>query len=524
MGADEMSELPPGFVLDAPAGQPALPPGFVVDGPPSTLEDVAKSAGVGLGKGAIGVAGAPADLRELAASGAKWAFDKLGMDKASGALSALQKIGGEGATSNRIQKEVVEPVTGEFYKPQTRAGRYAETIGEFAPSSLIGGGSIPLKFAKFAALPGAASEFAGEQTKGTDVEPYARVAAALTAPFIPGMARKAITPFESSTRQREMVDLLNDRGVTSLTAGQKTGSPVLQALESKIGNTPGSGFKADAIAGEGEKQFTQSVMRDVGESGMATKPELQIARERIGDNFNDLSARNDLKADIDLTKDMNAVSKRYGDVLDANQKPIFDKLFNNIYEKTLAGGMSGEEYQIARSQLGGKARGLQVSDPESAKAFKGLQKALDSAMERGLSPDDKVAWRKARDEYGRLKDIEGSVAKTGDKLVEGIIEPAALNRAISSGKDASAAARGQLPFSDIAEAGAGVMKSPERASINSPTLSGLAMGIPNAAAGRLAMSGAGQKYLGNQLITGPRAGNPAFAAILNSLLSQQQNR
>lgn len=450
----------------------------------------------------------------------------------SGALSSSGQAAAHEMSQPDVAESIPSPdqttkileqnVTGDLPHPQGRAGRYGEAVGGVLgnPATYIGPGGAISKVAS--AITGAlGSEAAGQATEGTKYEPAARIAGALAAPVGLNMAQRAITPFPASAERAGLVGELKDRGVTSLTAGERTGSPTLQGLESKVGNTLGTGYKADRIAEQGKEQFTKAVMKDVGETGMATQPELQAAKDRIGGNFNDLSARNDLKSDSRMVTDIIATAKRYDDVLDANQKPIFDKLLGNIVDKAVAGGMTGKEYQIARSQLGSKARGLQVTDPESAKAFKGLQKALDSTMERGLSDTDKALWRKARDEYGRLKDIEGSVAKEGEKLVEGVIDPAALNRSISLGKDSSAAARGQLPYSKVARAGAGVMVDPQRPALQQPTLGGLAMAIPNVLAGHAIMSRGGQAYLGNQLLPGATIGRPSIAAIAEALRRAQ---
>lgn len=407
--------------------------------------------------------------------------------------------------------------------PQGRAGKVGESIGEAvgSPFSYLGPGGLISKVAT-AITGGAGSELGGQAAEGTKYETAARIAGALAGPTAMNVAHRAITPFPASPERAGLVADLSDRGVTSLTAGERTGSKTLQNLESKIGNTAGTGFKAEQIADKGKEQFTRSVMHDVGESGMATQPELQAAKERIGANFNDLSARNNLSTDTKMVTDIIDTAKRYDNVLDALQKPVFDKILKDIVDKAVSGGMTGVEYQTLRSQLGGKARGLQVTDPESARAFKGLQKSLDDTMERGLSDADKIAWRKARDEYGRLKDIEGSVAKEGENLVEGVIDPAALNRSISTGKDASAAARGQLPYSETARAGAGVMVDPVRPALQHPTLGGLTMAIPNVLAGRGLMSGAGQTYLGNQLLSGQTIGRPTIAAIAAALREAQR--
>lgn len=160
--------------------------------PVSVGEDVAKSGGIGLAKGVIAGAGAPADFRNLAASGAKWAFDKLGMEKASGALTALQKIGGEGATSSRIQKEIVEPVTGEFYKPKTTAGGYSQSVGEALgnPLSYVGPGGLALKVGG-AATSAVGAETGKQLTKGTDYEGAGQLAGALIGG---GVAAKTLAP------------------------------------------------------------------------------------------------------------------------------------------------------------------------------------------------------------------------------------------------------------------------------------------------------------------------------------------
>jgi hypothetical protein len=164
--------------------------------PVGAVEDVAKSAGVGLGRGAIGVAGAVGDISDLGAKGLQVATDfiskKLGLGKGQGLpeevraslRSALDNI----PTSAGITKAVEENVTGKFYQPQTRAGEYAKTAAEFIPGALMGPGGAVRNAAVFGAVPGVASEFAGGLVKGSDAEPYARAGAALATGALGGLA------------------------------------------------------------------------------------------------------------------------------------------------------------------------------------------------------------------------------------------------------------------------------------------------------------------------------------------------
>lgn len=163
------------ITVNAPSNGPKLVP---VDhdpfAAPSTLTDVLKSAGVGLAKGAIGLAGLPGDVAELGAQGidaaSRFVGDKIGVDVP---VRAPQ----EPTYGSAQLQRAIESKTGEFYKPQTTAGEYAQTIGEFAPGALMPGGVAAR--AGQVIVPALASETAGQLTKGTAAEPYARFAGAL---------------------------------------------------------------------------------------------------------------------------------------------------------------------------------------------------------------------------------------------------------------------------------------------------------------------------------------------------------
>lgn len=142
----------------------------------SVTSDVLKSGGTGVAKGAIGLAGLPGDASDLLAKGSKVASDyiagKLGFDNSPAVAAPLLP------TSAGIQKGI-EGVTGEFHRPQTTAGEYAQTVGEFAPALLGGGEGLMARMAKQVVAPAVTSETAGQLTKGTAAEPYARIAGAV---------------------------------------------------------------------------------------------------------------------------------------------------------------------------------------------------------------------------------------------------------------------------------------------------------------------------------------------------------
>ena len=104
-----------------------------------TAKDIAKSAGIGVAKGTLGLAGAAGDLSNLLAKGSQAATnfiaEKTGLDPGPQAGETMLP------TSASLQKNV-EGVTGDFYKPQTTPGHYAETVGEFLPAAVAGPGGV----------------------------------------------------------------------------------------------------------------------------------------------------------------------------------------------------------------------------------------------------------------------------------------------------------------------------------------------------------------------------------------------
>ncbi|KQT84695.1 hypothetical protein ASG51_00960 [Methylobacterium sp. Leaf465] len=199
-----MDDLPEGFrVVSAPQSPPGddMPAGFRVVSPPaapapeapSVALDVAKAAPVGVAKGTIGLAGLPGDVQEMGGSlvdrimlgvGHK-VMDWTGYGPQAGTPERADfdrmytGIGSGGGlpTSGAIQRGV-ETATGPFYKPQTTAGAYAQTVGEFAPSAVIGPGGLVRKIME-TAVPAVASETAGQATKGSAAEPAARLIGAI---------------------------------------------------------------------------------------------------------------------------------------------------------------------------------------------------------------------------------------------------------------------------------------------------------------------------------------------------------
>lgn len=165
--------------------------------------DILKSGGIGLAKGAIGLAGLPGDLQRLAQTGADYIDPNHKFFTPENKEMSLPGSGD-------IQKGV-EGYTGEFYKPKTTPGKYAETVGEFAPGGFAKKAvDIPMRALTRVLLPALGSESAGQLAEGTAAEPAARIVGALTGSVLGHKATvpKSVVPnkdelFAEANRQYE---------------------------------------------------------------------------------------------------------------------------------------------------------------------------------------------------------------------------------------------------------------------------------------------------------------------------------
>jgi filamentous hemagglutinin len=164
--------------------QPVAPTGRrpIADYSPGEIAaDGAKSFGVGVGRFGIQAAGSLGDAREMLANGAQRAADYFAPGSAPNAGSKVSDFLASypllaGPTSSQLQS-AVESYTGPFYQPKTIVGDYAQTAGEFVPGALLmPEGSLATNALRYGVLPAISSETAGQLTKGTAAEPWARAA------------------------------------------------------------------------------------------------------------------------------------------------------------------------------------------------------------------------------------------------------------------------------------------------------------------------------------------------------------
>jgi hypothetical protein len=236
---------------------------------------------------------------------------------------------------------------------------------------------------------------------------------------------------------RKIYEAAKARGIT-LSPAQLSDSRVAKYVESVLQGLPFSGVAAKAA--EQKAIFNRRLAESIGVDAPAVTPEVYAAKKAADSaKFNDLTSRNSLSVTPELARKLHniaQVSKAAGkDVHDAVNEAI-----EGLYSQMADGVVPGRAYQALDSALGQVTKlGTPVSH------FVGQVKhVIRDAMDDSISPADKAAWKKLRQEYGNRKTIRDLVSK-GDG---GELSPAALMARVTSnnaGKEAMASeTRGEL--------------------------------------------------------------------------------
>ena len=525
---------------------------------PNTFTDVLASGASGIARGAADLVGLPGTVSDLLKSGGDFLLSRgykavTGEAPAPGSFFAgmsgipqeqREQLGVSSQMSGPRARAGLSALTGGAtdYRPETTAGKYAATVGEFLPGAAAFGGLSPSNLARFGVAPGLASEGAGQLTEGSSIEPYARIAGALLAPVAVTAAQRLVTPVGVSAERAAAADILRSEGVRP-TAGQITGSKNLRYRESELG-----GARAAEMADATGEQFTRAALSRAGIAADRATPEvMREGLRNLGDRFDDLATRTTVQFDNTLQNDLLA------DVVSYQQNatavaPIVENTANRIAEIAAQNGgvIPGRNYQTLRSDIGRAS--ARASDPSVKFALRDLQESLDDAVSRAMPSDILPAWQEVRNQYRNFLTLERAATGAGEDAALGIISPARLRNATVVTQGRRNYVTGQGDFDELARSGQALLtplpQSGTAPRLDARTLGGLGgatgagagilAGGPEAAvigallgtmapavAGRALMSRPVQSYLANQLLTPTRLSDPRMAAIVEALIGQQ---
>lgn len=495
-----------------------------------TGKDVLKSGGIGLAQGGLGFASLPGNIEMLG---------RMGIDKGAELLGFQNPntVSGQKLPHYGDYKKAVEQYTGKFYEPQTTAGKYARTVGEFAPMMLDPTRGIGSKLATTATA-GVASEAAGQATEGTAAEPYARFAGGVAGGMLPRAAIRTATPNPVPPARQQQLNVLHNEGVTDLTAGQATGNRPLRWAESVTQDTPFAGTRAVDMQTRQAEQFTRAALRRSGiNADRATPDVLDAGFTRLGQQFDTLIQNTTIPPSQPLIRGIQTAIDDYNAIVAPSMRaPLVNGIGGDLINVFRAGQpLPGNAYSVTRSALDRRARETRFTDPPLSQALFAIRNAMDNAAERALPTNLQGQFAQARREYRNLLVLEKAASGAGENAVQGLISPAQLRNAAKT-SDRRGYTRGRDDLSELARAGVAIMSPlPQSGTaprayaqgvmqvvsgaggygVAGPLGAGAAVVAPGLM-GRALMSPPVQNYLRNQTLA------PAYNALQNPALRSHQ--
>lgn len=464
--------------------------------------DVARSAGSGLLRGAAGVL----DVTSL---------PRRGMDLAL--ARGAEFLMGENApewTQRPAQYNAENPppatallqggsVTGPAmaYQPQTTAGEYAQTVGEFTPGALLGPGGAAGNAIRYGVIPGVASETAGQATEGTAIEPIARAVAGLGAGVLAGRPSNNVRPVapRADPEDARMAEVLMRNGVRP-TVGQATDSGMLRRLE-------GTTVSPEAQLVD----FTRAAMRMTGSSAPRATPGALADASRNIVREMDAAVRG-----VAFTPST-AMAQQADDIVvdytrataGGNVVPDVRNIAEEIAESATnpaAAQIDLTTLQDWRRRLG---RLMQSTDPQTREAAYGLRSIIDDATEAQLQAagraDDVARLATAREQYRNWLAIADAATRAGAE--NGIMSPTQLHSAVTRTQGRRNVAIGNTTeLGELSRAGAAILRP--MATVEAGGIRRLPLQYGTSSMGAIA----GQQFA-NDPLTGALVGGMAGAAL-----------
>ncbi len=194
---------------------------------------------------------------------------------ASGQAAQIEMGQTPDVPSGAESREILEHnITGPLPKPETRAGRFGETVGEFlgSPASYVGPGSLLTK-AGMATLGALGSEAGGQLFEGSRLEGPARLAGAVAVPVSTmGGVRAVRNALQPET------NVAADLG-RALARDQTTPEQLLSRAEELNTVRPGVATIADA-GGENVRGLLERVAQTPGAGRSIVNPALQARQQQ----------------------------------------------------------------------------------------------------------------------------------------------------------------------------------------------------------------------------------------------------
>lgn len=401
-------------------------------------EDVLRSYVSAVPRGVAALAALPRDINDISAD---WAQNHRVFGDSAAGVGARRFLFGTPSTaetpsipwvsSQELEERVLTPTIGAPYQPQTTAGEYARTAGEFT-------GASALPWARGARIsrtlvPAATSETAGQLTEGQPYEGLARFAGGFLGGVVneSAIAQRANT-FRLSGRPAPEAQAL-EQEFGPLTRGERSGRPQERLREDDMRRGIGSeqaqstmrtfdARRAQEIRDNANRIVTRGqepLSQDVGEAGTILGDELRSARQALREQASQQyerafeAAKNEaIPQGLNETPSVRAqsVADEFGFEVPNPARHALNILERNIQEGTATHANVERARQALNRELGAATN---ARNDAQEFVYSRIIGALDEWQEGALAnPEARRAMAEARGIYRETQDLFAQRSRT----------------------------------------------------------------------------------------------------------------
>lgn len=404
--------------------QPAAP----APAPQSVGGDVLKSAGIGVPKGIIDLAGTPGNIRSTFDAGVKKLLGFAGIKPPEGVSfpmpfplpdpnlvpNMINSAAGRRVVPNidlssaGIQN-AIEGVTGKFYEPKTSPGRYTESVTR----AVAGAGPLgPLKqlpVRAITAAAGGAGAEAGEQATGT---PWGRLPGALLASTAAGL------PF--TMRGNANVPQLSEAAQAAAKLGLKVPkSNIKQTIGTNLLERAGGKEAIESTARLSNQPVVNRIAAKslgLADDAPLTKEVLQGLRDVAGKSYEAVAKTGPIKADNAYAVALKKVGEKYSgaskDFPELADKSV-SKLLRGLAKKNISSDGAVEMVKNLRNLGNANIKSMVPADKLLGRAQRAAAESLDDLIGRNLkaqgNPQVYQAYQKSRELIAKTYSVENSL-------------------------------------------------------------------------------------------------------------------
>lgn len=295
------------------------------------------------------------------------------------------------------------------------AGNLAGNVAAFAPTAMIPGANTLTGAGVIGAATGALQPVAEGESRGGNMGLGA--VGGMGGQLVGQAAGRLLRPVRAqlSPQAAQLAQQAQARGIP-LDAADLTGSKPLKVMRDVMSNLPLTADRQAAAQAAKQGAFNRAVTNTFGASEESVTPQvLQGARNRIGQEFTDLSARNTLQASNGLVQELANIEAQAHRSMTPDVARVVTNHIDDVLSRVEPGDViNGQAYRALDSELGRVTRTTSNGDIRHGVGL--VREALRDAMDQSISAADRTAWQQARRQYANLMTVAPLAARseTGD--------------------------------------------------------------------------------------------------------------